>query len=155
MQVAMNNNATCALPHGSAHESMAVHPLTLECDEDRSSFYLARVCHHFTEPIALSTAEEPSPGRQQNFSRSPPHSPTAMRCRSGSAPPAQLLDHRNEFSSLRGSDSPRALYPRSKPDRPVERPATRCGWPRADLAPPTNPAPLAGHHPQNSSHQAA
>src|SRR4030095_174687 len=74
MQIAMNNHATCALPHGIAHESMAVQPLTLERDEDRSSFYLARVCHHFTEPIPLSTAQEPSPGRQQNFSSSPPHS---------------------------------------------------------------------------------
>jgi hypothetical protein len=80
MQIAMNNNATRALPHGIAHESMAVQPLTLQRDKDRSPFYLARVCHHFTEPIALSTVQEPSSGRQQNFSRSPPHSPTAMRC---------------------------------------------------------------------------
>src|SRR6476620_10335315 len=102
----MNNDATRASPHGIAHESMTVQPLTLQRDKHRSLFYFVRIRHHFTKPIALSAAEEPSPGRRQNFSRSPPHSPTAMRCRSGSAPPAQLLDHRNEFSSPRGSDSP-------------------------------------------------
>jgi hypothetical protein len=41
MQIAMNNNATRALPHGIAHESMAVQPLTLQRDKDRSPFYLA------------------------------------------------------------------------------------------------------------------
>src|SRR4029077_5789915 len=155
MQIAMNNNATRALPHGIAHESMAVQPLTLQRDKDRSPFYLARVCHHFTEPITFSGAEELSPGRQQDFSRSPTHSRTAMRCRSRSAPPAQLLDHRNEFSSLRGSDSPRALSPRSKPNRPVEPPATRCGWLCADLFQPSNPVRFAAYHLQTSSNQSA
>src|SRR4249920_3229005 len=155
MQIAMNNNATRPLPHGIAHESMAVQPLTLQRDKDRSPFYLARVCHHFTESIALATAQAPSPARQQNFSRSPPHAPTAMPCRSGSAPPAQLPDHRNEFSSRRGSDSPRALSPRSKPNRPVELSATRCGWPPAGLFQPSNLVRFAGYHPQTSSNRSS
>ena len=53
MQIAMNNDATRAPPHGIAHESMAVQPLTLQRDKNRSSFYFARVRHHFTEPFAF------------------------------------------------------------------------------------------------------
>jgi hypothetical protein len=56
MKIAMNEDATRAAPHGIAHESMAVQPLALERDKNRSPFYFARICHHFTEPIAFSTA---------------------------------------------------------------------------------------------------
>jgi hypothetical protein len=52
----MNNNATRAVAHRIADESMAVQPLTLERDKNRSPFYFARICHHFTEPIPISTA---------------------------------------------------------------------------------------------------
>src|SRR5215510_10490649 len=100
MEIAMNKNTTRAAPHRIAHESMAVQPLTLECNKNRSSFYFARICHHFTKPIAFSIAQEPSPGRQQNFFAVPTHSLTVMPCRSDSTPPAQLLDHRSEFSSM-------------------------------------------------------
>src|SRR5215475_11756728 len=120
MEIAMNKNTTRAAPHCIAHESMAIQPLTLERNKNRSSFYFARVCYHFTQPIAFSIAQELSPGRQQNFFAAPTHSLTVMPCRSGSTPPAQLPDHRSEFSSFPGSDSPHALCPRSRPDRPVE-----------------------------------
>jgi hypothetical protein len=78
MKIAMNKNTTRAAPHRIAHESMAVQPLTLERNKNRSSFYFARVCYHFTEPIAFSIAQEPSPGRQQNFFAAPTHSLTVM-----------------------------------------------------------------------------
>src|SRR5262245_8127251 len=120
MKIAMNKNTTRAAPHRIAHESMAVQPLTLERNKNRSSFNFARVCYHFTEPIAFSIAQEFSPGRQQNFFTAPTHSLTVMPCRSDLTPPAQLLDHRSEFSSFPRSDSPRALYPRSRPNLPVE-----------------------------------
>src|SRR5262245_2848307 len=120
MEIAMNKNTTRAAPHRIAHESMAVQPLTLERNKNRSSFYFARICYHFTKPIAFSIAQEPSPGRQQNFFTAPTHSLTVMPCRSDSTPPAQLLGHRSEFSLFPGSDSPRALYLRSRPNRPVE-----------------------------------
>src|SRR4029453_4107142 len=110
MKIAMNENATRAAPHGIAHESMPIQPPALDRDKNRSPFYFARICPHFTEPIAFSNAQEPSPGRQQNFFTAPPHSLTIMRCRSDSAPPAQLLDHRSEFFLFRGSVSPCALY---------------------------------------------
>src|SRR4029434_670319 len=155
MKIAMNEDATRAAPHGIAHESMAVQPLTLERDKNRSPFYFARICHHFTAPIAFSTAQEPSPGRQQNFFTAPPHSLTIMRCRSDSAPPAQLLDHRSEFSSLRGSDSPHALYPRSRPNHPVEPPATQCEYPRADLFQPNSRVPFVGYYPPTSSNRSS
>src|SRR5215475_8886745 len=78
MKIAMNKNTTRAAPHRIAHESMAVQPLTLERNKNRSSFYFARVCYHFTEPIAFSIAQESTPGRQQNFFAAPTHSLTVM-----------------------------------------------------------------------------
>src|SRR5215475_10053295 len=118
MEIAMNKNTTRAAPHRIAHESMAVQPLTLERNKNRSSFYFARICYHFTKQIAFSIAQESSRGRKQNFFTAPTHSLTVMPCRSGSTPPAQLLGHRSEFSSFPRSDSPRALYLRSRPNRP-------------------------------------
>src|SRR4029450_3946161 len=102
MKIAMNEDATRAAPHGIAHESMAVQPLALQRDKNRSPFYFAGICPPSPEPISFSTAQEPSPSRQQNFFTAPPHSLTIMSCRSDSAPPAKLLDHQGEFSSPRG-----------------------------------------------------
>jgi len=147
---------TRALPHGIAHESMAVQPLTLQARQ--------RPIPVLTLLESVTTSPNRSLFRRGGaFPRSPtkislgrqPIPPTAMRCRSRSAPPAQLLDHRNEFSSLRGSDSPRALSRDQKPNRPVEPPATRGGWLCADLFQPSNPVRFAAYHPQTSSNQSA
>src|SRR5262249_40926707 len=72
MKIAMNKNTTRAAPHRIAHESMAVQPLTLERNKNRSSFYFARVFYHFTDPIVFSIAQASPPGRQQIFFAAPP-----------------------------------------------------------------------------------
>src|SRR5262245_48680526 len=102
MRIAMNEDATRAAPRRIAHESMTVQPLALERDKNRSPFYFARICHHFTEPIAFSTAQESSPGCQQNFFKPPPHSQPSC-----AADPTQLFPHNFsiiEVNFLRSED---------------------------------------------------
>src|SRR5262249_18307153 len=73
MKIAMNKNTTRAAPHRIAHESMAVQPLTLERNKNRSSFFFPRLFSPFPDPTAFSIAQESPPGPKQIFFAPPPH----------------------------------------------------------------------------------
>jgi len=73
--MAMNDDAARAAAHRIADEAVAIQPLTLERDKNRSSLDLARVGHDFAESLSFALTDEPAAGRHQDFISAPRHSP--------------------------------------------------------------------------------
>src|SRR6266542_4924519 len=73
----MNDHAGGAAEHRVCDKSMAVMPLALQGDENRTSFDLHRIGHNFTESPYPAISRHLAAGRCDNFCFAPRHSPSA------------------------------------------------------------------------------
>jgi hypothetical protein len=69
----MDNDATRAAPHRSADKPVAIEPLALQRDKNRSPFYLGRVGHDFAESGLFPFTDEVAAGCRQYFVCAPRH----------------------------------------------------------------------------------